>query len=778
MNVGRLVVNEGLELDLSKGIPFPLNYSIADIKEPQKRKRNFSRTVDLVGTQTNLDFFKSAYSLSLTSLIGSNVGFDFDPSIRIPAKYYKGSTLVFNGLMQLNSVKISNKVYYFNITLHSDFLDLFTILGDTKISELGWSEYNHQMNRTNVKNSWNTSVIINGVATPNFTTGVPNGFGYVYQLVDYGYNRTSPTTWKTTDIMPCVYAREVYEKCLKKANQTFTSNLLNTNDFKRLTLGFGGGEKPQLNASQINQRRVLLDLVTTINSEVNGGSPDGSTVTIYNSIISDNLTDNQTGVSVDALNQYNTVGNITCVLSGSYSVELNGTFSSVFTYVGGGSPTFTYNNSFFRWGVFVNGSQVGSWLSFSDVSNPQTLNLLSGDEVEIRTLHQILAQTDGFETPPLNVAQIYNGSIEFKCISGVITDGNSIELSNFIPDMKAIDFIRSINLMFNLYFSDPDLDGAIKIEPLSSYYLDTNNFDDWTEILDHSKDIEIQSSGSIIEGKNYNFNYEDEKDYYHLEYQRLYGQQYGNKIYKVESTFQKGDVDFKVNFGLAIPVQVAGSSLVVPRIISIDQNNIIKPFKGKAKIYFYNGLKNGNWRLTDNNTPNVTNPNGENLTKYPSCHHFNNWQSPTLDLCFELVQQLFYTATQVTTANLFKVHHEIFIKEITSRESKVLTAYFRLNPIDIYNRNFAKLKMINGVLFRLNTITDFDSDIVASTKCELVKVIDAKSNKKVTINPITSLSLPNKSATRIGVSKTQNVNEKILSGGRKDVNLQNEKLIG
>ena len=35
------------------GVNFPLNYSIADIKEPEKRKQSFSKTIVLPSTKTN-----------------------------------------------------------------------------------------------------------------------------------------------------------------------------------------------------------------------------------------------------------------------------------------------------------------------------------------------------------------------------------------------------------------------------------------------------------------------------------------------------------------------------------------------------------------------------------------------------------------------------------------------------------------------------------------------------------------------------------------------------
>jgi hypothetical protein len=47
----------------------------------------------------------------------------------------------------------------------------------------------------------------------------------------------------------------------------------------------------------------------------------------------------------------------------------------------------------------------------------------------------------------------------------------------------------------------------------------------------------------------------------------------------------------------------------------------------------------------------------------------------------------------------------------------------KLTYKDINELDFAKLKMIDGVLYRLNTIKDFDSDAYGTTEVELIKFL-------------------------------------------------------
>jgi hypothetical protein len=73
--------------------------------------------------------------------------------------------------------------------------------------------------------------------------------------------------------------------------------------------------------------------------------------------------------------------------------------------------------------------------------------------------------------------------------------------------------------------------------------------------------------------------------------------------------------------------------------------------------------------------------------------------------------------------NTFEVYHKKFLNEITSIDSKLVTLYLNLTYKDINELDFAKLKLIDGVLYRLNTIKDFDSDAYGTTEVELIKFL-------------------------------------------------------
>ena len=61
--------------------------------------------------------------------------------------------------------------------------------------------------------------------------------------------------------------------------------------------------------------------------------------------------------------------------------------------------------------------------------------------------------------------------------------------------------------------------------------------------------------------------------------------------------------------------------------------------------------------------------------------------------------------------------------EITDKDSKLLTATFKLTNSDIYNLDFGKFIYIDGSYFRLNKIIDWNASEPDLCQCELLKVI-------------------------------------------------------
>jgi hypothetical protein len=726
----KLIVS-GFEIDLTDGVAFPLNFSIADFKEPQSRKRSFSKQITIQGTQNNLNIFFTTFNLTVSD-IGSSSVFQFDPTIQQPCEYFKDGILIFKGLFHLKEVKYFNGNYSFVCELLSDVVDLFSRLKNIRINELiAMQKYQHLLNRTNIINSFDTSVIINGVATSNFTGSNPDGFGYLYPLVDYGYNRPVDTTFNIAQLIPHWYVRELFVECFRFSGLDIDSNFLNSQFAKNLVIGSGDGTILQLDSTEIGNRRVELDLSTQaffpapISNLIQG-------VAILNA--SNNvLPFGWITSSVDPSNQYvgsgsNEIGSIVVQKTGSYKIKYisdallefgtdgtvqAGDFPLNYTVIarrnGAIVSTQTYTTIFNSTFTSIN---VGI-----DFEADLTLNQNDAIEIEMKIqCNAVVSSATFFQFSITDDVITAPTTFRFTSLDTTLIEGSTIAPVRAIPNMIASDFVASIIKMFNLYVGDP-VDGVVEIEPYADFYKSSNDTINWTNKVDYSKEIIIKPA-STIDGKFYNFEFQDDADYFRKLYSDTWGAGYGDRRYEVPSTFQTGEKTNKLGFSQSV-ISDRNTGLLMPCILTFDQQTLaIKPFKGKPRVYFYNGLKTGNWRIED-----VLTTTGDNLTNYPSIHHFDDWENPTFDLNFQLPEELYYTTTDITFTNLWSEFHRDFILELTGRDSKILNLNVRLNPDDISKLDFGKLVNIEGVLYRLNQIKDFDSNITESTKIELMKYL-------------------------------------------------------
>jgi hypothetical protein len=113
-------------------------------------------------------------------------------------------------------------------------------------------------------------------------------------------------------------------------------------------------------------------------------------------------------------------------------------------------------------------------------------------------------------------------------------------------------------------------------------------------------------------------------------------------------------------------------------------------------------------------------------TAYLFCGHLNNPTTPNIDINFGAPQQLFFNlASGDLSYNLFNVYYSPYMYEITDKDSRLLTGFFDLTELDIFNIDFAKYYFIDGGLYRLIKVYDYSPENNDTTKVDLLRVIDA-----------------------------------------------------
>jgi hypothetical protein len=752
--MGLFLTIQGSQVELDvEDENLPLTFSVADMKQPDKRKSSSSKTGKLPFTANNLNILRNVYNLSGANLDTQILQFTFDPRVRVECRYVTedGITL-FDGLFQvLKTIKEPNGGY-FEYLMFSNIQNVIAELGDILVSDLDWSEYNHTLDKDIIRDSWDDSVLVNNVATSNFTSDIPDGFGYVYSWFDLGfaYNGT-PRRQQTNQLTLGVYFREVLSKMMAFAGQDYTFTMNDLEMFKRMVLFNEGGEIPKLSQAQLDNKKVDLD------NEINFIEPVPSDfISTYQLSVNRDLSSYFTIANIDPSNQVQN-GKIIVGQSGLYKLNFSGSYYVSAVASNFDSPTdWQYGTRVVGFAVLRNGIQVAPSADVELATLPtlastkqETLETINyegefffnnGDVIDVRMYVAYTAIWQDQDVQPQDVLTITIESktdeqnILLTAIEADLEDGSDISIARFLPKLKCADFYKSLMRMFNLY--QIDTDDGVEIIPAIDFYLGTNanSTDDWSQLLDYSNTIEIEPPNRI-EGKFYSFAFTEEQDLYNKTYREEWGQNYGNRIFEVANTWQQGTNEVQLSFAQSVPVQIAGTDVIMPAIYK-EENGVVSPYKGKgARVFFYNGLinvpqpqacsispSNGDWGFPDLSNEPLFISKGANWC-YPQFHHTLNVANPTFDMVFELPRRLYFDIVNLTNSNLWSEYWEKFILELTSADSKILTAYFKLSKLDIKNLNFKRLKNIDGVVYRLNLVSDYMAGDELTVKCELIKVI-------------------------------------------------------
>jgi hypothetical protein len=110
---------------------------------------------------------------------------------------------------------------------------------------------------------------------------------------------------------------------------------------------------------------------------------------------------------------------------------------------------------------------------------------------------------------------------------------------------------------------------------------------------------------------------------------------------------------------------------------------------------------------------------------YPYVGHLDNPFDPSFDFNWGVPDLVYWDIGTYTANNLFK-YHDTFLKEILSRYGKQLSCYAMLKSNDINSLDFRNLINIDGVVYRLLKISDYDSNKNTSTQIELIRILQGE----------------------------------------------------
>jgi hypothetical protein len=249
---------------------------------------------------------------------------------------------------------------------------------------------------------------------------------------------------------------------------------------------------------------------------------------------------------------------------------------------------------------------------------------------------------------------------------------------------------------------------------------------DWSTKVDRSKEITLRPM-SELNARYFEFKYKEDDDYYNEIYNKKFNQTYADRREDSQYQFAEESQNVEVIFSPSILVNRPSDTKLCASIFKVD-NTVEVPTDHNLRImqFAYIPIADSNQHYKIKKVYGTGEGNLMiDITAYGYAGHLDNPTEPTNDLNFAVPQQVFFTlSVAYPTTNLFTAFWGDYIAEITAKDSKLLSCYLYLTIEDIYSLNFARLIYIDGALWRLNKIVDFNPTVPQTTKVELLRVIE------------------------------------------------------
>jgi hypothetical protein len=677
-------------IDLLQDISADFTYTIDDVRDFGSRNTSFSKTITIPATAKNNKILGFAFDLGMASehnMDLPNVNTNFTPSQAAKCEVYIDKIQIFKGVIRMLEIVINNNVIQYQCAVFGELGGFITELGNKRLEDLDFSEYNHTWNVTSIQNSWNSIT----------------GSGYYYPLIDYGDVSTNKDDFHVSAFRPALYVKQYIEKIFEGTSYTLNCDFFNTDFFKKLII------PNNAQGIQGTNDRFILGTISATKTILNSNTPTARNIDIpFDNTTLLYFTENGSKsifTYTDGTKTVRAMASITGVYQTDAASSINATL-----YVAGVAvqtltqTTISANNPFtfnLDWtGNISNTNQVRIEISVPVTANTYIVSVSSANF----TFNQLAAQL---------ASVVYNGTISIN--------------DNLPKGIFQKDFFLSVCKMFNLYvYQDNINEKQINIAPYIDFYSDavTNSLD-WSQKIDMNASISIKPM-SQLNARYYAYRYSTDSDYYNDNYLKKYGQSYGDFIYDSEFDFVKETASTQIIFAPSVLRLHTGQDKYHSEIYKLSNNNTQEdPMDSVIRILMAKKITGvSSWHIRSDSGGGGGGSILATLTSYGYAGHLDDPANPTIDINFGAPKELQFPATTYPTNNLFNTYHKPYLLEITDMESKLLSCKVYLNELDIYNLDFSKYVWINGILFRLNKVDGYNPMEYKTTQVNLLKVIN------------------------------------------------------
>lgn len=690
------VEGKRLDADITSSL---LTFAIDDIRDFSSRSTAWSKTIVLPGTVNNNAIFGPIFDTGITNDYDPsqpNIGYNFNASKSAACVVFQDNMQTFSGTLRMLEIDMDNGRVEYQVALNGNLTTLSVALISKLLTDLDFSEYDMDYVAFNISNSWDQ--------TP--------GSGVYFPLIDYGtYAVTQKHHWHFGTFRPALYVREYISKMFAAAGFRFDAPLFDTDRFKRLIVPH-------------SQKDIVAPKTGTIFTAVYSG-----TNVVVDKDATHNILDGDALFSSFVGGLFSTSDNKIFTyngpdeVSGKLSVTITGQYLSGINF--GTGPAIIEVQ------VYKNGSPysvdklilTGQHTSPANYSKNWLLDITfqTGDTFNVHYkvtkigFSGLAVATETAALATFTTAATIMAPVEY---------GETLHMNYAIPqNVRQVDFLTSIVKLFNLYvYEDPFDDRLIHIKPFINFFEQgPDSVVDWSGKMDRNQVIKVKPM-SELNTKLYQFTYQKDSDFYNDLYQKRYNQGYGSFTFDTEFEFSANTTKVEIIFAPTPIVGYTGEDKVYSTIFkksgaTEDKTDSVIRILQTRKI---NGVTS--WKMLS-----VVDDTFYTLgtyTAYGYAGHYDDPDNPGNDLNFGGLKEIFFQLVTATALDRtqFNVFWSQYMAEITNKDSKLLTAKFYLTPKDIYDLRFSQFRIVDGVLYRLNKIIDYNASQPDMSEVELLRV--------------------------------------------------------
>jgi hypothetical protein len=778
---------EDHELDVDQQLSNYITYAIDDLNNLDSKSTPFTKTIILPGTTNNNSVLGNIFEIANSNFTtnAANVGYNYNASRAARCRIEVDGLQIIKGVFRLLEIIIDGQSVEYECSVFGELGGFVASLANKRVEDLDFSAYDHDYTLENITESWIGRYVItassgiqfgsyvfnsityyyisiadvdynkfkegdilqfpasalntgtytvlysayqNGSAILGIEEALVNeylagptvydiykysaaGSGFCYPLIDYGFVSTNKHDYQYTAFRPALHLREFLDKIITGNGYTWECDMWDTAFFKRLIIP--------------NNDKALTKygITSYIHGEYAPGSTSGTWLpqppNFSNYLLP--FPTNQT------LNNFSAFNNYYFTHLGATNINVKITLRVIGQYFYAPPSAFT-GEPYFNAGITIITSQrteeyILPYYYTSPFENQhynqfdKTIELIvpmaPGETIQCWAIQEGATNQVNIFDMVLDVVKEPAGFIELLL-------GDPVTMNIGLPKgLLQKDFFASVLKMFYLMVTEDKFkEKHLVIKPWVDFF-DTNRdtYLDWSDKIDRSEPIRIKPM-SELNARYYVLKFKEDNDYYNETYRKKWNLGYGDYKFDTAYDFAKETETVDVIFSSSPLIAASGEDKITPAIFKksgTTEDTMPHNIRIMQKLYIF-GLSS--YDILNNATVLGS------YNEYLYGGHFDDPDAPDSDINFGATNELYFTLVSGNLSNnLFNAYYSPYMAEITDKDSRVIKAKFKLSKQDVFELDFSKFIYIDGALFRLSKVLDYNTNGEDLATIELLRVI-------------------------------------------------------